>query len=148
MSQKRNQEGEMKCPHCQKEISESGFVYCPHCGKQLEPTKRKGISLRKGGLLAFILWVGITIVAFGLDIASGYDKVYGYRESHFELITWAPIVSAVFVPAIAYAFGVWAIYTVAKRHGHNTVRWTTAAIIFSPVLAWAAYGLTWRKSQY
>jgi hypothetical protein len=144
MPQKRNQEVEMKCPHCQKEINESGFVYCPHCGKQL--SKKKGIGLRKGGLLAFILWAGITIIAFGLDIATGYDKVYGWGGAHLELITWAPIVSAVFGPAIAYAFGVWAIYNNAKRHERNAVRWTTTAIVFSPVLAWAAYGLTWRKS--
>jgi hypothetical protein len=124
----------MKCPHCQKEISESGFIYCPHCGKQLEPSKKKGISLRKGGLLAFAVWVGLTAIFFGLTAGVfGVDYIK---------------VTTILALAILYAFGVWAIYTVAKRHGRNTVRWTTAAIAFSPVLAWIAHGLTWRKSQY
>jgi hypothetical protein len=39
------------------------------------------------------------------------------------------------------------MYRHAKRYNRNTVRWTTAAIVFSPVLAWIAYGLSWRKSQ-
>jgi len=132
----------MKCPHCQKEISEAGFVYCPHCGKQLEPTKKKEISLRKGSLLAFILWVGLSALAFGVDAIDGGVTRWG----HYETFTWAPGGILVLFFLILYAFGVWAIYTVAKRHNRNAVRWTTAAIVFSPVLAWAAYGLTWRKS--
>lgn len=129
----------MKCPHCQKEISESGSVYCPHCGKQLEPTKKKGISLRKGGLLAFILWAGLTAIGAGVVVLVVPSARHDW--------TVVPGVGVLCAPAILYAFGVWAIYTVAKRHGRNAVRWTTAAIVFSPVLAWAVYGLTWRKSQ-
>jgi uncharacterized membrane protein YcjF (UPF0283 family) len=132
-------EVEMKCPHCQKEISEAGFVYCPHCGKQLEPSKKKGIGLRKGGLLAFMLWVGLTAISVGVIVTS---DPFARREWDTVLA----VLAFVFALAILYVFGAWAIYTVAKRQGHNAVRWTTAAIVFSPVLAWAVYGLTWRKS--
>jgi hypothetical protein len=131
----------MRCPHCQKEISESGFLYCPHCGKQLKSSKKKGISLRKGSLLAFMVWVGLTAISVGVIVTS--DP--GARRD------W-PLVLGVMGGLIAliiffYAFGTWAIYSNAKRHGRNAVRWTTAAIVFSPVLAWIAYGLSWRKIQ-
>jgi hypothetical protein len=132
----------MKCPRCHKEISKSGFVYCPHCGKQLEPSKKKGISLRKGSLLAFMLWVGLSALAFGVDALDGKGAWWG----RYETFTWAPYVILVLFFLIPYIFGVWAIYSVAKRHNRNAVRWTTVAIVFSPVLAWAAYGLTSRKS--
>jgi hypothetical protein len=124
----------MKCPHCQKEINESGFAYCPHCGKQL--SERKGVSLRKGGLLALILWVGLNCIISGIfSILWGFDAV--------SVLSFAVI----FALAVLYAFGVWAIYTVAKRNMRNAVRWTTAAIVFSPALAWIVYGLSWSKSQ-
>lgn len=129
----------MKCPHCQKEISESGFVYCPHCGKELKPSRKKGINLRKGSLLAFIVWAGITIIGTGVFVL--------VDPSARGEWTVPPAMGAICAPAILYAFGVWAIYTVAKRHNRNAVRWSTAAIIFSPVLAWAVYGLTWPKGE-
>ena len=91
-----------------------------------------------------MLWVGLSALAFWVDAIDGGMET---RWGGYETFTWAPYVMVVLFFLIPYIFGVWAIYSVAKRHGHNTVRWTTAAIVFSPVLAWAVYGLTWRKSQ-
>jgi hypothetical protein len=103
--------------------------------RRLIIAKKKMISLRKGGLLAFILWVGLTCILAGVSSGLwGFDAI--------GIISFAVI----FALAILYAFGVWAIYTVAKRHGRNAVRWTTAAIVFSPALAWIVYGLSWSKS--
>jgi len=39
------------------------------------------------------------------------------------------------------------IYLHAKRQRRNVVRWITAFIVFSPLLAGIAYLLTWPKSQ-
>ena len=33
---------------------------------------------------------------------------------------------------VLYAFGVWAIYKIAKCNNRNAVRWTTVAIVCSP----------------
>ena len=62
-------------------------------------------------------------------------------------LEWAPEAWAIIAAGILYIVGIWIIYHHAKRYNRNAVRWTTAAIAFSPVLAWIAYGLTWRKSQ-
>ena len=99
---------------------------CPHCGKQLESTKKKGISLRKGSLLAFIVWAALTAVLIGLLVLT--HGVSPYRIDYFVVMGFC-------ATPILYAFGIWAIYNNARRHGRNTVRWTTAAIVFSPVLA-------------
>jgi uncharacterized paraquat-inducible protein A len=125
----------MQCPYCQKEISESGSVYCPHCGKQLSRGKKAG--LRKGVLVTSLVWIIInaafTIVVLALGLG-------------FTLIDCLIIAVMSIVPAI-YIFGVWAIYTVAKRHERNAIRWLTVAIVFSPAFAWAVYGLTWHEGQ-
>jgi hypothetical protein len=113
----------MNCPHCQKEISESGFIYCPHCGKQLRHTKQKIISLRKGGLLAFIVWASLTAIAFIADAIDGYS--YSSRLSPYssgpiqmrgELYSWALQVTGILALAILVIFSVWAIYTRVKFH--------------------------------
>jgi hypothetical protein len=60
---------------------------------------------------------------------------------------WAPIAWIFIATGILYIVGCWIMYQHAKRYNRNAVRWTTAAIVFSPVLAWIAYGLSWRKSS-
>lgn len=79
--------------------------------------------MRKGSLLAFILLAGFTIIAFGLDTLDGY-KYYSspWRGDYYELYSWAPGATLAFALAIFYIFGVWAIYNIAKYHGHNAVR--------------------------
>jgi DNA-directed RNA polymerase subunit RPC12/RpoP len=104
----------MKCPHCKKEISESGFVYCPHCGKKL--VQKKGVSLRKGGLLAFIIWAGLTAIAFVQDTIDGPRRTTGLpRMDHEALYSWAPQVTGILALAIAIIFCAWVIYTRVKR---------------------------------
>lgn len=102
----------MRCPHCQQEIGESGFVYCPHCGKELKPSRKKGIGWLKGGLLAFMVWVGLTAIAFVVDTIDGPHGLLRIGE---KLYAWAPKVTAIFALAIFVIFGVWAIYNITKR---------------------------------
>jgi len=123
----------MECPHCQKGIIETGFVYCPHCGNQL--IKEKKANLRKGGLIAFLIWVIINAVFAIVILALG---------GGFGPIDYLIVMGISALPVL-YGFGAWAIYTVAKHHNRNAVRWLTIAIVFSPILAWIVYGLSWRK---
>ena len=60
---------------------------------------------------------------------------------------WAPFAWIYIAAGILYIVGVWIMYKHAYINNRNAVRWTTAAIVFSPVLAWIVYGLSWRKSQ-
>ena len=65
-------------------------------------------------------------------------------------LEWAPVawglIAAGIIVILLYIFGVWIIYQHATRYNRNAVRWTTTSIVFTPVLAWIAYGLSWRKS--
>ncbi len=65
-------------------------------------------------------------------------------------LEWAPmawgLIAAGILAMLLYIFGVWTIYHHAIRYNRNAVRWTTAAIVFTPILAWIAYGLSWRIS--
>ena len=109
--------------------------------------------MRKASLLAFMFWAGLTAVCFGLDKLDPAMRRAGYGwEAQLEPVpgnppTWAPLASLFIALAILYAVGVWIIYNHAKRHNRNAMRWATAAIAFSPILAGIAYGLTWPKSQ-
>jgi hypothetical protein len=61
-------------------------------------------------------------------------------------LEWAPAAWFFIAIGILYIVSIWLIYRHAKRYNRNAVRWTTAAIVFSPVLAWIVYGLSWRKN--
>jgi len=49
---------------------------------------------------------------------------------------------------VLYIVGCCILYRHAKMHDRNAVRWTVASIVFSPILVWIAYGLTWPKKPY
>jgi predicted nucleic acid-binding Zn ribbon protein len=125
----------MECPHCHKEISESGFVYCPHCGKQL--IKEKKANLRKGGLITFLIWVIANAIFVIVILALG-----GFWNTIDYIIFMG--ISAL---AALYGFGVFAMYKIAKLNNRNAVRWMTASIVFTPVITWIVYGLSWSKSS-
>ena len=61
-------------------------------------------------------------------------------------LEWAPVAWGIIAAGIIYIVGCCVLYRHAKRYNRNAVRWTTAAIVFSPALAWIVYGLSWRKS--
>ena len=145
----------MKCPHCQEEVSESGFLYCPHCGKKLKSGKKgeKGLLRRSVVVGSILTWAILTGVCFWLDKLDEAMMRVGYGlEATLEPIpgnppTWAPNASIVIALAILYVLSVCIIYNHAKRHKRNAVAWATAAAAFSPVLAGIAYGLTWPKGK-
>ncbi len=85
------------------------------------------------------------IVVFVLIVAFLFliDQIDG-TEAGYSDITWAPGATAVlFFNMVSAAF----IRPYVKRHGRNVVRWITAFVVFTPVLAGIAYLLTWPKNQ-
>ena len=98
----------------------------------IKPIKKDGISLVTTSVVALIIWVGLNAIISGI-FCRDMGCFIGFM--------------IIFALAILYVFGILAIYTVAKRQNRNTVRWTTAAIVFSPVIVWIIYGLSWSKNQ-
>jgi len=151
----------MKCPYCQKEISESGSSYCPHCGRKLKTGKAKVKSTFSWHL---VVWPVVTLlIACGIcswldkrDPAMGWvpktnplpgQPHHYYGPTPGNPFEWAPIAWIFIAAGILYIVGCWIMYRHAKHNNRNTVRWTTAAIVFSPVLAWIVYGLSWRSRK-
>jgi hypothetical protein len=150
----------MKCPRCQKEISESGSVYCPHCGKKLKPSQGKVKGIFSWHLVAWpaLTWVILSGICYWLDkqdpamMFSRYIYHFGqwmgvYKAIPGNPLEWAVEAWVTIAAGILYIIGIWIIYHHAKRYNRNAVRWTTAAIVFFPVLAWIVYGLTWRARK-
>lgn len=108
-------------------------------------------------LLSILVAVLLCIIFFSIDLLDGITHTYTYRtwggleKTVVETIAWADDATAVTV--ILAAFYIFYIvipnivYNNAKRHGRNAVRWTTAFVVFTPVLAGIAYLLTWPKGQ-
>jgi len=132
----------MKCPHCQKEISEADSLYCPYCGKKLtQGSVQRGIRFNSPrAAIPFLWWF---VVCAPLAILLTIAEVIVTNQ-----VTegWAAFSLFVAAPGI-YIASVYVIYDNARRHGRNAVAWTTAAIVFSPILAGIAYGLTWPKGD-
>jgi hypothetical protein len=102
----------------------------------------------------FLIWAGLSAICFGLDkLYPALEAGYGsrpWRATHHipgNPLEWAPVTWAIIAALIVYIVGCWIIYQHAKRYRGNAVRWATASVVFSPVLAGIAYGLTWPKSK-
>jgi TRAP-type C4-dicarboxylate transport system permease small subunit len=115
-------------------------------------------------LLSILVAVLLCIIFYSIDLAgttthtithSGISpltkKPYEYTTEQVEHVWWA--LAALGVTACLAAFYIFYIvipqivYDNAKRHGRNAVRWTTAFVVFTPVLAGIVYLLTWPKSK-
>lgn len=70
-----------------------------------------------------------------------------YGPSPDNIYDWAPIAWFFIAVTILYIVGCWMMYQHTKLYNRNVVCWTATAIVFTPVLAWIAYGLSWPKSQ-
>lgn len=151
---------DMKCPHCQKEISEADSLYCPYCGKKLKPTEKKKLNPTNLILLGIIWTLGsgvFSAIFFAIDDSdTTYGRPYGdgwhpvlrgQEYLYCSHITWAPTASIVTSIIILNIISAYIVYHHAKRHGRNPVAWATAFAVFSPLLAGIAYGLTWPKSN-
>jgi len=88
-----------------------------------------------------LTWVILSGICYWLDNREWH--VWSFSRP----LDWAPEAWAIIAAGILYIVSVWIMYQHAKRYNRNAIRWTTAAIVFSPVLVWIVYGLTWRKSQ-
>lgn len=142
----------MKCPHCQKEVSEADSLYCPYCGKKLKPAEKKKLSLANLILLGIIWVLGsgfFSAIFFAIDFENNPPSYYRSLGLpwHSSPITWAPTASIVTSIIILNIISAYIVYHHAKRHGRNPVAWATAFAVFSPILAGIAYGLTWPKTQ-
>jgi len=151
----------MKCPHCQKEISESGSIYCPYCGKRLKPGQGRVKGIFSWNLVVWpaLTWVILSGFCYWLDkqelakVFSRYIYHFGQWMGVYDLVPgnpleWAVEAWVIMAAGILYIVGIWIIYYHAKRYNRNTVCWTTTAIVFSPVVAWIVYGLTWRAGKW
>jgi hypothetical protein len=106
-------------------------------------------------LLSILVAVLLCIIFFTIDLLDGITHTYTYgwleKTVVVETIAWADDATAVTVIlAVFYIFYIvipHIVYDNAKRHGRNAVRWTTAFVVFTPVLAGIAYLLTWPKSK-
>ena len=141
----------MKCPHCQKEISEADSLYCPYCGKKLKPTEKKKLNPTNLILLGVIWALGsgfFSAIFFAIDFENSPSSYYGSGRPNpywYSPISWAPTASIVTSIIILNIISAYIVYHHAKRHGRNSVAWATAFLAFSPLLAGIAYGLTWPK---
>jgi hypothetical protein len=82
----------------------------------------------------------------GIPLLETWDKYPIYSP-----LAWAPPLSVItgFLVGfyIFYFVAPYTVYHNAKKVGRNAVRWTTAFVIFTPVLAGIAYLLTWPRSK-
>ena len=108
------------------------------------------------------MFLGITValclIFFGVDFLDRTTGIYyQYTWPYFTKvpyttnITWAPVAS-IFVACLTgvYIFYVlipYIVYHHAKSQGRSEVRWVTAFVIFTPLLAGIAYLLTWPKGE-
>lgn len=103
-------------------------------------------------VLSFLSAALLCIIFFVADYFDGteiYHSEWYYAEPWAEPIVWAPFAS-LFAGVVAgiyifYILAPYAVYHHAKQKGRNAVRWTTAFVVFTPLLAGIAYLLTWPK---
>jgi len=105
-------------------------------------------------VLVVLVAVILCIIFFTVDYVDGTVSQYIERTTGqyvIDLMTWAPfactLVACLAGFYIFYILAPYAVYHHSKRHGRNTVRWTTAFVVFTPVLAGVAYLLTWPKEK-
>ena len=84
------------------------------------------------------IFVFVLITAFLFLIDQWVGGTY-YRPG----ITAPGATVVIFFNMVSAAF----IRPYVKRHGRNGTAWTTAIVVFTPILAGIAYLLTWPKSQ-
>lgn len=114
-----------------------------------------------------ILWIVLTLILCGIFFVIDYFdpsnvgewtdhplfSLFSGAEKTYHVITpfnWAPetsIVIASIVVFYLYIFTTRIIYRHAKPNRRNVVRWTTASIVFSPLLAGLIYLLTWPQKE-
>jgi hypothetical protein len=132
--------------------------YCgAHKGIEMKGSRLVPNSLR-ALILLFLIPSILCCIFYVADFFDGTTHTYttytyGWLEKTIvvETIVWADDAIAVTVIlAAVYIFYLvipLIVYDDAKRHGRNPVRWTTAFVVFTPLLAGIAYLLTWPKSK-
>ncbi len=103
-------------------------------------------------ILSIILLLVLCVGFFIIDKIDGATRVYKdyWRISYDTILyTWAPEVSTILVASCLYVVLSCTIHQHAQRNGRNVIRWTTASLVFTPLLAGIAYLLTWpgRKTE-
>ncbi|MFC1948105.1 hypothetical protein ACFLXY_09330 [Chloroflexota bacterium] len=99
-----------------------------------------------------VVFVLIIAILFVIDQFTGEVVVYTknpfstnpYKDMWTSYVsdglTWSPIVTGVLLFNMISAA---LLRPYIKRHGRNNISWTTAIILFSPILAGFTYLLTW-----
>ncbi len=138
----------MECKKCGKEITlNDGVVYCPYCGVKLkgeDTAKRKSIFTRElkvhDSVKALIVWILLCVVIWALSILFGELSSFLSRP---EFTIWDGL--GLIGGLALYITLAYVVHNHAKSHNRRAVAWTTAFIVFTPILAGLAYLLTWPK---
>ena len=94
-------------------------------------------------IIAFVLIAAcFFIVDQTFGEVEGLIGLKGYYQLHS--ITWAPIATVILVFNMVSAA---LLRPYIKRHGRNYIAWTTAIIVFTPILMGLGYLLMWPKNQ-
>ena len=145
----------MECKKCGKEITlNDGMVYCPYCGVKLkgqDAPKRRSIFTRElkigYGVKALIVWVLLCVILLVL-YSRFYNSVWEIIWYRFGweiqgLFGWM-VISMICGIALYFTLA-YVVYNHAKKHHRRAVAWTTAFIVFTPILGGLVYLLTWPK---
>jgi len=120
-------------------------------------------------LLSVLIVLLLCIIFFGIDAIDGTTYTYWYHSYDPTIhypgyppdwipswespvvahtpIYWAPIASIIAAGLALYIVATQTVYSNAKRHGRNAIRWATAFVLFTPILAGITYLLTWPKDS-
>jgi hypothetical protein len=89
-----------------------------------------------------VLWIIISAII--LFFAFSIEKTYSSMWTSYD---WLPKV-AIAVTVLLFNLGSADILRYyIKQHGRNVISWTTAIIVFTPIITGIAYLITWPKNQ-
>lgn len=109
-----------------------------------------------------ILWISLFLILCGSFFVGDYldtSHVGEWREHRVAFLdwektyhvithfTWAPWASIGLIIFSLYVGGIYLIYNHARQNERNVIRWITASIVFSPLIAGIAYLLTWPERK-
>ena len=115
--------------------------------KSPESRNRRAITRTIQNLVLWIVISGVlSAIFFTIEKITGTGSDYSWRRG-VSTGGWAAGLS-IFVTIIGFNLATADILRhYIRQHGRNVISWTTAIIVFTPILAGIVYLLTWPKNQ-